>query len=56
MKITKQLLWIGIVAVMLASTAASCEGGKNCDCPKFGQADVSGNDAVAAAAAAGTLD
>ncbi|HNV97775.1 MAG TPA: hypothetical protein PKL06_00315 [Chitinophagales bacterium] len=57
MKIGKQLMWIGIIAVMLTSTAASCEGGnKKCDCPKFGQVNSSGNDAVASAAAAGTLD
>ena len=50
-------MWIGIIAVMLTSTAASCEGSnKKCDCPKFGQVNSSGNDAVASAAAAGTLD
>ncbi len=56
MKITKKLLWIGIITVFCISTAASCEGGKKCDCPKFGQIDTNNNDAVASAAAAGTLD
>ncbi len=56
MKISKKLLWTGALALLLITTSATCEGGKGCDCPKFGQAADNGNDALAAKAAAGTLD
>jgi hypothetical protein len=56
MKIGKKLLWTGALAIVLITTSATCEGGKGCDCPKFGQSAPAGNDAMASAAAAGTLE
>jgi len=56
MKISRKIWAMAVLVLGLMATAASCEGGKGCDCPKFGAVAENGNDALASKAAAGTLE